>query len=100
LRYWLTLTHFAGLSSKAVACTPACVLTIETELPESTQRGWSGNVPFIKTAKEKVAATTANRVNLHYGEVFDIWAHLVSRYDALDKTLIFASHAHVCIGKS
>jgi len=41
---------------------------------------------FIETKEEQN--------NLHHGEIFEIWAHLVSRYDVLKKTRIFANYAH------
>lgn len=31
--------------------------------------------------------------SLHHGEIFEIWAHLVSRYDVLKKTQILYSYA-------
>ncbi|QTL98963.1 DUF3231 family protein [Iocasia frigidifontis] len=31
---------------------------------------------------------------LHHGEIFELWAHLVSRYDVLKKTQILFSYAH------
>lgn len=31
---------------------------------------------------------------LHHGEIFELWAHLVSRYDVLKKTQILFSYTH------
>ncbi len=48
---------------------------------------------FIDTIKKNKHKSEVNK-DLHSGEVYDLWSHLVSRYDVLKKTQIFYSFAH------